>query len=51
MALMSSLSRHVFHPLWNLKDGKSRLRILPGPLRSCGSPRGDARWSDAACSA
>ena len=34
MALMSSLSRHVFHPLWNLKDGKHRLRILPGLLRS-----------------
>jgi phenylacetate-CoA ligase len=28
MALMSSLSRHVFHPLWNFKDGKYRLRIL-----------------------
>ena len=28
MALMSSLSRHVFHPLWDLKDGSRRLRIL-----------------------
>jgi phenylacetate-CoA ligase len=34
MPLMSALSRHVFHPLWNLKDGKHRLRILPGLLRS-----------------
>jgi phenylacetate-CoA ligase len=25
---MSSLSRHVFHPLWDLKDRRSRLRIL-----------------------
>jgi len=25
---MSSLSRHVFHPLWDLKDGRRRLRIL-----------------------
>ncbi len=28
MSLMSSLSRHVFHPLWDLKDGSRRLRIL-----------------------
>jgi phenylacetate-CoA ligase len=28
MAVMSALSRHVFHPLWNFKDGKYRLRIL-----------------------
>src|SRR5204863_7851436 len=28
MALMTSLSRHVFHPLWDLKDGSRRLRIL-----------------------
>ncbi len=28
MALMSSLSRHLFHPLWNFKDGKYRLRTL-----------------------
>jgi phenylacetate-CoA ligase len=28
MPLMSSLSRHVFHPLWDLKDRRSRLRIL-----------------------
>ena len=28
MPLMSSLSRHVFHPLWDLKDGRRRLRIL-----------------------
>jgi phenylacetate-CoA ligase len=34
MPLMSSLSRHVFHPLWNLKDGKRRLSMLPGLLRS-----------------
>jgi len=25
---MSSLSRHVFHPLWDLKDGRHRLRDL-----------------------
>ena len=28
MSLMSSLSRHVFHPLWDLRDGRRRLRIL-----------------------
>jgi phenylacetate-CoA ligase len=28
MSLMSSLSRHVFHPLWDLKDGRRHLRIL-----------------------
>jgi phenylacetate-CoA ligase len=28
MPLMSALSRHVFYPLWDLKDGRSRLRIL-----------------------
>jgi phenylacetate-CoA ligase len=28
MRLMSALSRHVFHPLWDLKDGSQRLRIL-----------------------
>ena len=28
MPLMSSLSRHVFHPLWDLKDGSRRLHIL-----------------------
>jgi phenylacetate-CoA ligase len=28
MPLMSALSRHVFYPLWDLKDGKGRLRIL-----------------------
>jgi len=28
MSLMSALSRHVFYPLWDLKDGRSRLRIL-----------------------
>jgi phenylacetate-CoA ligase len=28
MSLMSALSRHVFHPLWDLKDGRRRLRIL-----------------------
>jgi phenylacetate-CoA ligase len=28
MPLMSALSRRVFHPLWDLKDGRSRLRIL-----------------------
>jgi hypothetical protein len=28
MSLMSSLSRYVFHPLWDLKDRRSRLRIL-----------------------
>jgi phenylacetate-CoA ligase len=28
MSLMSQLSRHVFHPLWDLKDGSRRLREL-----------------------
>lgn len=28
MTLMSVLSRYVFHPLWDLKDGSHRLRIL-----------------------
>src|SRR5215470_10982738 len=28
MPLMSALSRHVFYPLWDLKDGKRRLHIL-----------------------
>ena len=28
MSWTSSLSRYVFHPLWDLKDGRSRLRIL-----------------------
>jgi phenylacetate-CoA ligase len=28
MSLMSALSRHVFHPLWELKDGRRHLRIL-----------------------
>jgi phenylacetate-CoA ligase len=28
MPLMSLLSRHVFHPLWDLKDGRRRLRSL-----------------------
>jgi phenylacetate-CoA ligase len=28
MPLMSSLSRHLFHPLWDLKDGSRRLRVL-----------------------
>jgi phenylacetate-CoA ligase len=28
MPLMSSLSRHVFHPLWDFKDGSRRLRTL-----------------------
>lgn len=28
MSVMSSLSRHVFHPLWDLKDGSARLRVL-----------------------
>jgi phenylacetate-CoA ligase len=28
MRLMTSLSRHVFHPLWDLKDGSRRLHIL-----------------------
>jgi phenylacetate-CoA ligase len=34
MPLMSSLSRHVFHPLWDLKDGSRRLRILRDLQRS-----------------
>ena len=28
MPLMSALSRRMFHPLWDLKDGRRRLRIL-----------------------
>ena len=28
MPLMNALSRHVFHPLWDLKDGRHRLRDL-----------------------
>jgi phenylacetate-CoA ligase len=28
MSLMSALSRHVFHPLWELKDGRRHLHIL-----------------------
>ncbi|MBS0377867.1 MAG: phenylacetate--CoA ligase family protein [Proteobacteria bacterium] len=28
MAVMSALSRHVFHPLWDLKDRSRRLRVL-----------------------
>src|SRR5579864_2303087 len=28
MPLMSTLSRHVFHPLWDIKDRSHRLRIL-----------------------
>jgi phenylacetate-CoA ligase len=28
VSLMSALSRHVFHPLWDLKDGSQRLRAL-----------------------
>jgi phenylacetate-CoA ligase len=28
MSVMSSLSRHVFHPLWDLKDGSRRLKML-----------------------
>jgi phenylacetate-CoA ligase len=28
MSVMSALSRHVFHPLWDLKDGSRRLRVL-----------------------
>jgi phenylacetate-CoA ligase len=28
MSVMSSLSRHVFHPLWDLKDGSRRLQVL-----------------------
>ncbi len=34
MALMSSLSRHLFHPFWDLKDGSRRLRILKELERS-----------------
>jgi phenylacetate-CoA ligase len=34
MPLMSTLSRHVFHPLWDLKDGSRRLRILSELERS-----------------
>jgi phenylacetate-CoA ligase len=28
MSVMSSLSRHVFHPLWDLKDRSRRLKVL-----------------------
>ena len=28
MSVMSSLSRRVFHPLWDLKDGSRRLKVL-----------------------
>ena len=28
VSVMSALSRHVFHPLWDLKDGSQRLRTL-----------------------
>jgi phenylacetate-coenzyme A ligase PaaK-like adenylate-forming protein len=28
MPLMSALSRHLFHPLWDLKDGSRRLTVL-----------------------
>lgn len=28
MSVMSLLSRHVFHPLWDVKDGSRRLRLL-----------------------
>jgi phenylacetate-CoA ligase len=34
MALMSSLSRRVFHPFWDLKDGSRRLRVLRDLERS-----------------
>ncbi|HEX4388437.1 MAG TPA: hypothetical protein VH109_07400 [Steroidobacteraceae bacterium] len=36
---MSSLSRHVFHPLWDLKDGSRRLRILRELERTQWLPR------------
>ena len=39
MRLMSSLSRHVFHPLWDLKDGSQRLRILRELERTQWLPR------------
>jgi phenylacetate-CoA ligase len=28
MSVMSSLSRHVFHPLWDVKDRSTRLKLL-----------------------
>ncbi len=34
MSLMSALSRHVFHPLWDIKDGSQRLRALRALQRS-----------------
>src|SRR5579863_2396695 len=34
MSLMSVLSRHVFHPLWDIKDGSQRLRALRALQRS-----------------
>jgi phenylacetate-CoA ligase len=34
MSLMSALSRNVFHPLWDLKDGSQRLRVLRQLQRS-----------------
>jgi phenylacetate-CoA ligase len=39
MRLMSSLSRHVFHPLWDLKDRSRRLQILHELERTQWLPR------------
>jgi phenylacetate-CoA ligase len=39
MAVMSALSRHVFHPLWDIKDRSARLRLLRELQRSQWWPR------------
>ena len=43
MSVMSSLSRHVFHPLWDLKDGSARLRVLRQLQRSQWLPEATLR--------
>jgi len=43
MPLMSSLSRYVFHPLWDVKDGSSRLRVLHELERSQWLPEASLR--------
>ena len=41
MRLMSALSRHVFHPLWDLKDGSQRLGVLRTLQRTQWLPLGE----------
>ncbi len=43
MSVMSSLSRHVFHPLWDLKDGSRRLQVLRELERSQWLPQATLR--------